>query len=245
MTIWYGEDDDIESADTFYLHTFNPAYHAEVNTQTHTSDPVNVSVYGGTYGQGNLWFLYLSKNPKADLNKILSFTKDSTPRLAYWDDTNSLVYNYLKNTDTNIVVSGSTKSKKNSFIDRYIVYPNDTTNKYVKPCALLSLDPCVTNTIGNILDGTEFELEPDYKTSTKFGTTDLYAGLKGANPNGKNEHIWETIGDPDNSMSVVAKCVFVGSNTNVKEVDGIGFSNFQMFLEVQMILVNMDLLPIQ
>lgn len=119
----------------------------------------------------------------------------------------------------------SLKTYPPSVENKYIAYPETYGSEKVAENALLSLDPCVNNTVSSMLDGSEFVLIPEYGTDTYFGTENTNAVLKGSIENGKNTHIWEKNKTTNNNQSIVAKCAFVKSDTKVKELDGYAFSN--------------------
>ena len=112
------------------------------------------------------------------------------------------------------------------FAYKYIIYPEITSKEKVRECALLSLDPCVVNSIGSILDGSKFELHKEYNTDTYFGDEDTPEGIPVTIGEGSSKkHIIDKNGNSGQSILTDTRCVFVPSNTKIKEMSGIGFSN--------------------
>ena len=98
----------------------------------------------------------------------------------------------------------------------------------VKRCALLTLDPCIVSTVRSVLDGSKFELQKEFDTTTYFGDSDTPEFLKGntSDTNGCSiKHLIEQNNIYTSDTKEDVKCVFIPSNTKIKEVDGIGFSN--------------------
>ena len=122
----------------------------------------------------------------------------------------------------------SANSKSSKYANKYIPYKiaNKDFNKDVN-YALLTLDPCVEASIRNILDGSKFKINLEWTTETHFGnsnTPDIIKGEK-IDSDGNNLQIKEIFklfvnGDPTD-----ANCIYVPSNTKIKEINGFAFSN--------------------
>lgn len=114
------------------------------------------------------------------------------------------------------------------FANKYIPYKINSYNfgnnvNY----ALLTLDPCVEASIRNILDGSEFRVSLEWNTETHFGnssTPNIIRGEKIDN-NGTVIQIREVFKNSANGPTTNANCVYIPSNTKVKEINGVAFSN--------------------
>ena len=109
--------------------------------------------------------------------------------------------------------------EKNRFIRENEMYLNGR--------GLLTLDPCVNNTISGILDGSNFSLRKEYTTSTYFGKDPetLSVNLPD-NYNGETLRIDQMDYTFNNEESdIFAKCVYVGPETRAKVMNDFIFSN--------------------
>ena len=119
------------------------------------------------------------------------------------------------------------------FEKKYIVYSDTDEDKYAY--GLLSLDPAVVSSIGNMLDGSEFEVVKEYETTTYFGSKTCESDwkirgegediLSSNNTNDSFLQIWDKPGNKIYNDYSEAQCIFIPPNTKIKEVGGIGFSN--------------------
>ena len=231
---WVGYDDDeaFDGADTVYVYQFNPGCQAQLQ-QTQGTGFYVIDMQENT----NVKYFYITPKTISELPKIITAKYSQELAFIYWGTDYAEISNYIQNYDNDNVVLGASQKKANGFENRYIVYPSDGTSsrpgrenasrgQYVNSCALLSLDPCVSSTVRNVLDGSVFGLKEEYTTTGWFGTSDLDDdALKGSYSNDENAMIWYKIGSKQNSNASLNHCVFVPSNTGMKEMDGIGFSN--------------------
>ena len=107
--------------------------------------------------------------------------------------------------------------------DRYIY--ESTAN--LKGRGLLSLDPCINNSVGSMLDGSMFQVIDEYNVDCSFGAKnegqeeeDLYYNDNYL----KIDHENYVYVNPS-STSKELKCVYIAPNTNIKVVDNYEFSN--------------------
>lgn len=184
----------------------------------------------GQWGFGedadNKTYVFVSNKPITDLPKFLNFSEQGLD-VCYWTDT----YDFKTAGNEAIkhnqnVEKGVAGSIPSDFQNKYIVYPeNSEVLKKVDRHAILSLDPCVVPTIRNVLDGSKFDIIFENATNTEFGSEKMYDLLKGSTINNKLLHIYERQSTSQNNLIDRAKCVYVGPDTKIKEIDGIGFSN--------------------
>ncbi|MBO7693402.1 MAG: hypothetical protein J6T10_12300, partial [Methanobrevibacter sp.] len=98
-------------------------------------------------------------------------------------------------------------------------------SRHYHGCGIVSLDPCVNQSIGDMLNGSEFDIVKEYKTDTIYNETEKISEVD-PDPNNLifNSEIIEN-GFISNPTTTVAKAVFVRPNTLVKSIDDYNFSN--------------------
>lgn len=218
----YDKDNNLDENDAVYVHIFK--LHLLVSRTD--AGKIKFDEYTGE----ELNYYYVSNEPVSEyVNKIFYFSEQSPAGFYAWSNkgTGDLWEIMLKAMSA---AEDNSKLEIDSPADywkKFIAYPEDISENKVKECALLSLDPCVTNTIGNILDGSKFKLHKEFETNTYFGDVDTPEFLQGLISNTSSiKHLIEQNRSSVSNIEIEdSKCVFVPSNTKIKEVDGIGFSN--------------------
>lgn len=91
---------------------------------------------------------------------------------------------------------------------------------------LLSLDPCVNNTVAGILDGSEFSVRKEYDVTTSFGTdVDNDLEHQGVEYNGELLRVDNINNEKVLENGIDAQCVYIGPETRSKQVNGFNFTN--------------------
>lgn len=210
-----------EDSPTFYVHKFQYYYRILRGPDAYTKVTPPQS-------QNYIYYYYISNKRISELSKILTLVNQNS-KYFYWStdpDENKML--------TEIREFNSKVGKNNpnatdlpaDFAYKYIIYPETVNTEKVRECALLSLDPCVVNSIGSILDGSKFELHKEYDTDTYFGDNDVPAGIPvNVGEGSSKKHIIDKNRSGNQEDKHDVRCVFVPPNTKIKEMSGIGFSN--------------------
>ena len=128
-------------------------------------------------------------------------------------DTNATTESYLADLVEEFCYPQSIEDE--NIIKRLIIEKIDAINAY----GLLSLDPCVNSTISGMLDGSRFELIPQYNTVAENDDKVSHASRM------YNYKIVST----SNESSKERKCIYIKPHTNIKMINegnvSYGFSN--------------------
>lgn len=213
------DSDDLKEDETVYIHKFLYCYTVDENDQELTPVPVLEETH----------FYYITNDQISKLtNKAFYFTVQAPGEYFVWNSNKDgvpLKMNLFNNAISN---EGNIDDydSPGDYWKKFIAYKEKDN---VKECALLTLDPCVVSTVRSVLDGSKFELQKEFDTTTYFGDSDTPEFLKGntSDTNGCSiKHLIEQNNKREESTKFNgSKCVFIPSNTKIKEVDGIGFSN--------------------
>ena len=213
------DSDNIKEDETVYIHKFLYCYTVDENDPSLT--PVRVSE--------ETHFYYITNDQISKLtNKVLYFTVQVPGEYFAWNSNEDglpiKIYTFNQSiSDKGVIYNYDSPG---DYWKKFIAYPTNISTDKVKSCALLSLDPCVVNNVRSFLDGSKFELHKEFTTNTYFGDTNTPDFLRGAvSSDCSIKHLVEKNNNLANDSIDDSKCVFIPSNTKVKEIDGIGFSN--------------------